>query len=159
MRLRRMPIMLVAVASLGIGLAQAPASAAAAPAAARTAQALPRTPTIRHGEIRSKAVNVTVYCGQFKGSLSYWSSPVRGGEDFWWEVDGTLSAKCKGETADLRAYWTALGSEENELIGNTTGTQTISWSSPVYPGPLAGMHVELCTHGSSGGGCANSPDL
>jgi hypothetical protein len=117
------------------------------------------------GLVKSKNVDskTTNGCGEFKGTLYYYSELVGKNYEQTFDVTGTLYDHC-GSTgvSRLYAHWTCDNeTPQGPKIGETTRTQSISWGSPECSYSITDMYVEVCWHNKTGGvhECAYSAKL
>jgi len=103
-------------------------------------------------------VDVKVFgsCGEFNGTLTIFTKVVGGNIETFFEVIGTLHARCGG-TSDLTAHWTCDSfTPSKHGLGSTTGTKTINWISGECSFGISKAHVTLCWSAPGSFGCASS---
>lgn len=85
------------------------------------------------GLVRSKSVDPkpTDGCSEFKETLYYYSTMIGGNYEQTYDVTGTLYTHCSGGGSRLYAHYTCDSyTLQGPKIGDTSGTESISWCSP-----------------------------
>lgn len=152
-RLKGIILVLAMASSLSLGLLQA--------VPAYAAQAVP----VGHGPhsgsgvvratglVRSKNVDpkTTNNCSEFKGTLYYYQETIAGNDEWTYDVVGHLYTHCSGGGSRLYAHYTCDSyTPQGPKIGDTTGTESINWSSPECSYGMNNMYVEVCWHNNAG---------
>lgn len=175
-RLRGMMVMLAAAASLSTALLQAvPAYAAPAVPTGRgphnggsVVRVIGPRGVVRvltpDALVRSRSVDPTTTngCSEFKGTLYYYSTLVGGNYEQTYDVTGSLKTHCSGGGSRLYAHYTCDNyTPQGPKIGDTTGTESITWGSPQCSYSITNMYVEVCWHNNAGTvhQCDNSAKL
>jgi hypothetical protein len=169
MRLKGIIVVLAAVASLCIFQAT---PVYATSAAATNAQAvhlagsavIPGSPVIPDGLLRSRSVDTKAGggCGEFKGTLEYYTQLVGKNYEQTYDVTGTLYQHCSGYYTRLYAHYQCDNyTPQGPRIGErtSTGSTKINWGSPQCSYGISNMRIEICFHSSTVFGCAYSDYL
>jgi hypothetical protein len=169
MHLKRMIVILAAAASLSIAQAVPAYAASAAPGThAPAAHALAIHFTVstghRRGLQKSRSVDPKTGggCGEFKGTLYYYSELIGGNSEQTYDVVGTLYRHCSGDYTRLYADYTCDDyTPQGPRIGERTtkGSNGINWGSPECSYGITHMRVQICFKSSTIFGCAYSDYL
>lgn len=164
MRLKGMIVVLAAVAGLCIFQATPVYATSAAPATHASAVHLTFSLRIPDGLLRSRSVDPKTAnnCGEFKGTLEYYTNLVGKNYEQTFDVTGTLYQHCSGEYTRLYAdYQCDNNTPQGPRIGErtSTGNTKINWGSPQCSYPITNMRVQICFRSSTIFGCAYSDYL
>lgn len=155
-RIKQLIGALAAAAAIGLGPV-IPAHAASIAVDSRPGASVTGHPAAAPaGTIRAKSVNLSVDGGSFKGTMYYSSSFTGKNYEFDFSVSGTLRAT--GGTSYLYVNYTCVNPQAPR-IGETAGTENISWESQECSQGISNMRVELSFVGPKSGGVTFSPYL